>query len=420
MFNQKKKTLSLIIGSGLLVLSNSVGASGPTIVTAYTPPALQELTMSIATPVVTGLSSPTSGLIMAIGTAANGLKDAITSLQQIAVQAQANQMKAIATVQNATQVYRNMQSAPDACASISRAAYSQSVKANAAYQKSIYAHRGQVRLGNAPAPADAARQTQAINFNEYCDPSIDPSGCGGGKVTPMTNGNSVAPEQMAGADMQASTLFQGAGAPGHVTNLTFSKAAGGSPNQEGAAQDYINNLLGVDAPRKISQQEYQTPQGQVYEGLRVAYLARMSLAQQAFSSVLATRIPIAGSAQIVQAMMQSDGGASANYIAGRLAQIQQYSPNGDVSPMELLDMEVGRRVDNPDWYTLINTTSDTNALLREQVFMTAQLMKMELMRIKSDELRTALEALAASQEVKQNMKPKLDAAEQAIGQGIAQ
>ncbi len=390
------------------------------IIQGFDPQAQTQLFQAISTPIITGLSSPSSGLIMAIGTAANGLKDAITSLQQIAVQAQANQMKAIATVQNATEVYRNMQSAPDACASISRAAYSQSVKDNAAYQKNVYAHRGQVRLGNQPAPADQARQAQAINFNEYCDPSIDPSGCGGGKVTPATNGNSAAPEQMVGADMQASTLFQGGGAPGHVTNLTFSKTTASSPNQEGAAQDYINNLMGVDAPRKISQQEYQTPQGQVYEGLRVAYLARMSLAQQAFTSVLANRMPMPGSAQIVQAMMQSDGGASANYISQRLAKIQQYSPSGDVSPMELLDMEVGRRVDNPDWYTLINTTSDTNALLREQVFMTAQLMKMELMRIKSDELRTALEALAASQEVKQNMKPKLDAAEQAIGQGMAQ
>lgn len=360
-----------------------------------------------------------TNLLQAIGTAANGLKAALVQAQQTAAQATIQQTQAQGATDNAVRVQTALQSAPDACAAITRAAYSTTVTQNAGYQKNVTAYRGAAAAGNQPTPADQARNIQNTNYSTYCDPNTDPDRCASSPSPGGASNGSALNERMTGADERASTLFQGAGSPGHVANLTY------TPTQQKAAQDYISNLVdGADAPRKLSDQEYKTPQGQQYEGLRIAYEARMSLARDALEYTLASRTPMSGSAQIVQSMMTADGGSSANYINSRLNDpkngILLYSPSGDVSPMQLLDLEVGRRTDNPDWYTMINTSSDTNALLREQVFMTAQLMKMELIRLKGEELRTALAGLAASESTKTNMKPKMDAAAQAVASGMAQ
>jgi hypothetical protein len=87
--------------------------------------------------------------------------------------------------------------------------------------------------------------------------------------------------------------------------------------------------------------------------------------------------------------------------------------------MEMLTLDVGRRVDNPVWYTTINTTTNTNALLREQTLMMAQLLKIQLMRLKGEELRTALAGLNVAESTKTVMLPKIQQADTAVASGLA-
>ena len=96
-----------------------------------------------------------------------------------------------------------------------------------------------------------------------------------------------------------------------------------------------------------------------------------------------------------------------------------YSPSGDVSPMEMLDLNIGRRVDNPDWYKAITATADTNALLRELIFMQAQALKMQYMGLRESEFTAAIQAVNAAEATKLNMRAQLSAAETSVIQGVS-
>ncbi|MDE2344143.1 MAG: hypothetical protein KGL63_12275, partial [Betaproteobacteria bacterium] len=164
-------------------------------------------------------SSITSPLSLVMGDATNGLKTALVTAQQATA---ANQQ----AVQQGQQ-YLNYQAAqtsatapaPDACASASTAAAAAPVSQNYAYYKSAASYRGAFRAGNAGAAPDQKRQVQSNHFNYYCDPNTDPSKCANAPA-PQGNG-STKNEAMVSADERATSLFGGAGAVGHVENLTY-------------------------------------------------------------------------------------------------------------------------------------------------------------------------------------------------------
>lgn len=410
--NLKKKAVAVYVSMALI----PAGALAD-ITDAFGPGAVTQMAGTVTTATTAAVTTPLSAVI---GDAINGLKTMLISAQQtIATNAQ-QQQTANEQHNYAAQQAAAFQPAADACASATAAAMAQAVTQNASYNRSVAGYRGHVRAGNAPSSADQRRQLQSNHLNYYCDANTDPNGCAKAPL-PQTNG-STKKEQMISADERAGTLFGGAGAPGHVANLTY------TTQQQQAAQDYISNAVdGTDAPRKLSPAEYNTPQGQQYEGLRIAFESRMSLSRDALEYVLASRTPIPGSNATIKDMISADnggtGGASASYINSRLNDpnngILLYSPSGDVSQMQLLDLEVGRRVDNPDWYKLMNTSMDTNALLREMVFMSALQLKMQYMRLREGEYTAAIAAVNAAEAAKANMRARLSEAETAVIQGLS-
>lgn len=408
----------LSIAVALALVSVDAAYAFPAEVVAVTPPALLQIQQTVSTgvgiPVATAVDTQGVLIVQAIGDAANGLKTIILQSQNQLAQQLQSQANAQMQLQNQQKA---LSAAPDACASISSAAYATAVSANRSWQASVNSYAGKVKAGTAPPAGAQIINTLNNDYNNYCDPSTTPDACASA-AKPQTNG-SKKPESMVGADKSSGTLFNGAGDPGHVANLTF------TPNQVTAANDYIQNTIDSgDAPRKLSKEEFQTLQGQQYEGLRIAYEARISMARDALANIESERQPVAGSALIVQNMKTSDGGFStANYVNGKFNDpkngIALYSQNGDVSPMQLLDLEVGRRVDNPDWYTQVNTTTSVESLTREQVFMTALILKMEYMRLKDSEYMLGMTAQNTAALVKQQMLPQIRAADAAVAQGVA-
>jgi hypothetical protein len=408
--NANKKALAIFVSLTLVPL----GAMAIDAVTdSFMPTALSQMSTTVTTATTASVTTPLSQVI---GEAVNGLKTMLISAQQTTAANALTAQQARDVNNYATQQAAALQPAADACASAATAAYAPAVTQNYQYYKSMAGYRGAYRAGNGAAAPDQKRAVQSNHFNFYCDPNTDPNACNGAKP-PQTNG-STKNEPMISADQRAGTLFGGAGSPGHVANLTYTQ------QQQQAAQDYISNAVdGTDAPRKLSAAEYNTQQGQQYEGLRIAYESRLSLSRDAMEYVLASRTPIPGSHQTVNDMVTADGGASASYINARLNDpvngILMYSPSGDVSQMQLLDLEVGRRVDNPDWYKIMNTNSDTNALLRELVFMSALQLKMQYMRLREGEYTASIAAVNAAEAAKANMKERLNSAETSVIQGLA-
>jgi hypothetical protein len=431
MKNPKLKLSFLIISTAFI--SQNAFAVMPVSVDTFAPNAA----MQITDPIVAAITSLGSDITTEfttlendIGNGFNGLKTMLVAAQEQASQAQiqaiANQTAtmqnmAIANQSQTTTVGANGQMVTaSGCASSSIANYASSAKQVASYNKSVAGGTLAAKAGNAPPAAIQVTAIQNQHYNTYCDPSTDPDGCKGGQKAGSNGGPNPA-DTLANADESAQTLSDGAGNIGHVSNLTY------TAQQQQAATAYISNVIdGGESPRKLSDQEYKTPQGQMYEGLRIAYEAKMSLAREALTYVASSRIAIPGSyAKTIVPMENADGGSSAAYLQAQMQRIEQYPPGctgcstGDVSPMELLTLDVGRRVDNPTWYTTINTTTNTNALLREQTLMMAQLLKIQLMRLKGEELRTALAGLNAAESTKTVMLPKIERADAAVASGLA-
>lgn len=364
----------------------------------------------------TYIAGETTSIVTAIGESAQAIKASIVT----AIGQQTDNMNhfnnTINTTQYAQQVQTQLVQQSDACANISTANMSSSNHQMASYNQSVGAYVGHVKAGTAPPGPDQQRQIQSVHVAKYCDQATDPNQCSG---TPPQSNGSPKNEPMLNSDASSATLFNGAGGNGHVANLTFSK------EQTQAGQDFITNAIdGTDTPRQLSKAEYNTPQGIQYEGLRVAYEARMSVARNALEDILASRTVVRGSYATLQAMQTADGGKWSNYINKRLTDtnngIQMYSTNGDLSPMELLDIEVGRRADNPDWITAVSVDNSTQSLLRGLSYMMADMIKMQYMSLKLQQESLAIQATNAASATKTNMLPQLVAAEQQVEQGAVQ
>jgi len=421
----KKNSKPLILSSAVaclaaIVFSGDANAFlGAEFLTGAAPLAFAEIGTYISgetTSIVTAIGESAQSIVMAIGDAGNGIKSAIVT----AIGQQTDNMNhfnnTINTTQYAQQVQTQLVQQSDACANISTANMSSSNHQMASYNQSVGAYTGHVKAGTAPPGPDQQRLIQSVHVSKYCDKQTDPNQCTG--VKPVSNG-STTNEQMVNSDASSATIFSGAGSPGHVANLTF------SPTQTQAGQDFITNAIdGTDTPRQPSKAEYNTPQGFQYEGLRVAYEARMSTARNAMEDILASRTVVQGSYATLQAMQTADGGKWSNYINKRLTDtnngIQMYSTNGDLSPMELLDIEVGRRADNPDWITAVSVDNSTQSLLRGLSYMMADMIKMQYMSLKLQQESLAIQATNAASATKADMLPQVMAAEQQVMHGAAQ
>ncbi len=414
--NIKKQKLFAL---GLIALTCQSAFAIDAQVTNFLPGALGQMTMNTTAAVTTSVTTP---LTTVISDTMTGLKSMLIQSQQNIATQQQNTQQAVDAAKQAVKIDQSLQPATDACSTAAASAVSSASNKTWQYNANIAGYRGAVRAGNAPSRADQRRITTAIHTTTYCDPSTDPAQCAApGEQPAKTNGASSNPEAMIGSDQRASTLLGGAGAPGHVANLTY------TPQQQQAASDYINNTIdGTSSPRKLSAAEFETPQGQQYEGLRIAYEAKMSMARDAMAYIMASRIPVPGSHNTLNDIQTADaqnGGTAAAYIQNRLNDpvngILKYSPNGDVSPMELLSIEVGRRIDNPNWILAINSQTNSIALQREQTMMLALLMKMQYMNLRENEMRLSMSAIASAEATKKTMEAQLTNAEQATLQGLS-
>lgn len=266
-----------------------------------------------------------------------------------------------------------------------------------------------VRAGNAPAASEQSLLVEDTHRRDYCNKDTDPKKCVG-SAHPNGSPNSTG-EPMPGADSKSGSLFTGAGQDGRVGNLTFDAP------QMLAGTRYIENAIdNVNSPRRLTAAELDAKDGsgRKYNGLRIVYESRMSLARDTLIDILSQRKPMPGSTAILQAIKAGAPVGGADYIAQRERSIKKWSPNGDVSPLELLDIEISRRVDNTKWYEAINTQADTASLMREQIFMLALMLKMQYQQLRHGDVTASLNAVQAAESTKLNMLPRISVAEQNI------
>lgn len=301
--------------------------------------------------------------------------------------------------------------AGNTCADRTAAATGSVTDQTVAYQSARYGNAMRVRASKAP---DAREQLYSIAKNHeiyYCDKKTDPLQCNGqkqpGKTVKTTDGDMPMPD----GDTSAKSLFDGAGDDKHLANLTFTQG------QEEAANAFINNMIDSgDTPRALSPAEAVTSEGQIYQGLKLAYESRIDMSRMAMANILAARTHIADSDNLVKAMQDTipanDYGMK-DYLDDRVKKMQKYSPSFNdttpISPMELLDIQVKMRSDNAGWMTYINN-AERDQVAKEQAIMTSLLLRIQYMQLRNQEVQVALQAVASAESAKANMIPRINAA----------
>jgi low affinity Fe/Cu permease len=205
---------------------------------------------------------------------------------------------------------------------------------------------------NLPALSiEASRRASAsIHNDNYCSPLELQMGYAGCKASQLPDG-----------DADVDSILIGAGMPGKSVDLTFTQ------QQEDAARAYARMSIDPQPPESITKSESSTETGKLYVAMQKAYQANMSSAIKPINDLIASRMPFAGSAQLIQDLKQSD--AAAQYFNATASSVAQST--GSMSLAELEDFEAGRRWRNPYWQIEFGAIADPTKLLRELLFSTA-------------------------------------------------
>jgi len=394
---KRKLILTLIVS----VFAQDVMAAGVA-VAGYMPSGAAQFESMIT-------QSATLPITKAFAQITDGLKSALVgSNADIATQMEQRQVDAVKS-QKRYENMKNQQPAIDACGGQSMAGYAQSVVDISKSISSAARAKSAAAAGNAPSIPEQQALVDDTHRHTYCNPDTDPQKCKDGRTEKNEKG-----ELMADADKSSESLFSGAGVSGRAENLTF------TPKQLDAAEKYIKNVIdSADTPRKLTSSEYDTAEGKKYEGLRTVYESKMSMSRNVLIDIKSQRTPMESSSKILDAIRDGSPVGGAGYINDRVTRLLGWHPNGDISPLELMDIDIGRRADNPAWYEAINTSADQISLLREQTFMLAMMLKMQYAQMRQHEVTSALSATTSAETTKSNMKPKLDGAEKAISRGAS-
>lgn len=296
--------------------------------------------------------------------------------------------------------------AGNTCADRAAAATASASDGTVAYQAKRYGAAMRYRAAKAPDTREQLNDAVENHRIYYCDPATDPLRCNGHAPakTFSKNGKQIT---MPDADSSAKTLFDGAGNGEHISNLTY------VPEQMDAAGAYINSALAVgDTPRALSPAEAKTDEGQVYQGLKLAYEARISLSREVLLQIQGSRAPIEGSDQLLQGMVDSTSAdyGMKDYVQGRVKEIQKFqafNSSPKVSPMELLDIQVKSRSDNPGWLAYINN-AERDQVVKEQTVMMSLQLRMQYMQLRQQEMTSALLAINSAETTKANLLPKIN------------
>ncbi|WP_176059963.1 conjugal transfer protein TraW [Paraburkholderia sp. BCC1876] len=349
----KIRLSAALAGAALLPVSSSAFAICDGCVVA----AITEAQVTIQT-AIASLGSSLSTLLNEIDT---DIASVGSKMSDSVVQASNTQREMALEVQRQQemdQVARETELPIDPCATSSSNYALQAVR-DAASKSSLLrpggSHVGSPVLDNAlnsPAPSiEASRRASAsIHNDNYCSALELKLGYAGCKASTMPDG-----------DADVDSVFIGAGMPGKGVDLTF------TPQQTEAARAYARMSIDPQPPENITRAEASTETGKMYIAMQKAHQANMSSAMKPMNDLIASRMPFASSAQLIQDLKQSD--AAAQYFNATASSVAKST--GTMSLAELEDFEAGRRWRNPYWQIEFGAVADPTKLLRELLFSTA-------------------------------------------------
>lgn len=247
------------------------------------------------------------------------------------------------------------------------------------------------KVNEAPRSQAAAAGTVLAIHAKYCN------GRDAGEYGNLCKGTSVLPD----ADVQAASLFYGAGSKKDERSYTF------NAKQIDAAMAYLKNVNDSISPTRLTAAEARKPAGRAYLALQAGLAASTSMAYFPSELALAERTPLKGTQDVLRLLEESSaipGGGQAFVKAGDY-------PDG-VSRMDLLRLDVARRYENPKWYE--GVVGNVDSIPKEQIFMQALALNMQFRQIEQMERIEVLLGQLVARDVNRDLKPRLQAQYQSI------
>lgn len=249
----------------------------------------------------------------------------------------------------------------------------------------------EARVNDAPRSQSAAAGSVLAIHAKYCN-SRD-----AGEYGNLCKGTSALPD----ADVQAASLFYGAGAKKDERSYTF------NAKQIDAAMAYLKNANDSIPPNRLTAAEARKPAGRAYLALQAGLAASTSIAYFPSELALAERTPLKGTQEVLSLLEKSSA-----YPAGGRAFVKAEDYPDGVSRMDLLRLDVARRYENPRWY--VDVAGNVDSIPKEQIFMQALALNMQFRQIEQMERIEVLLGQLVARDVNRDLKPRLQAQYQAI------
>ncbi|MGB9128414.1 MAG: conjugal transfer protein TraW [Thiobacillus sp.] len=247
------------------------------------------------------------------------------------------------------------------------------------------------RINEAPHSQAAAAGTVLAIHAKYCN-SAD-----AGEYPKMCAGTSALPD----ADVQAASLFYGAGSKKDERSYTF------NAKQIDAAMAYLKNVNDSISPTRLTAAEARKPAGRAYLALQAGLAASTSMAYFPSELALAERTPLKGTQDVLALLEKSSA-----YPAGGRGFVDANDYPHGVSRMDLLRLDVARRYENPKWY--VDVAGNVDSIPKEQIYMQALALNMQFRQIEQMERIEVLLGQLVARDVNRDLKPRLQAQYQAV------
>lgn len=228
-----------------------------------------------------------------------------------------------------------------------------------------------------PVPADPQITRADVGAGSCAGFAGDPSSARG-MVCRQVNGLQIQSNPFFDADIKAETLFDGPQKPGSPkTQLTVT--AQDKTSERDARNAVLFQLSGPLPPPGIAKQAASTDAGVAYIGELTAYQAQVSLASKPAHDFDALTTANTQTIPSLQVLLQDP--TTASFVSKRLDESFPGWKKEGVSAVELMDIEVERRIGNEDWLkwmagaTDIEKAAEVPLILAQQQRMIFQLLQ---------------------------------------------
>lgn len=209
--------------------------------------------------------------------------------------------------------------------------------------------------------------------------------------------------KLADADIKAETILSGPQKTGEPfrRKLTIS-----SNEEQSAIRSIRRNLMVPIELRELTKAELNSSAGRQYMSFKDSYEARMSMAESPIQNLTMNRFGNAANNTTIEVLLKGEN--SGRWVRDYLSLNAPEWKSRGVSADELMNIEVERRINNPNWHTAVAQMGG-DPVQREQLMLSAHQSLLMWRQVQATEHGNLLLGQMLAALTRQEMTPQLNA-----------